>query len=44
MRELIKNPKTTVTSGSTFDNAANLADTYLTAVKEQYEGRSLRGS
>jgi phage terminase large subunit-like protein len=38
MRELIKNPKTTVTSGSTFDNAANLADTYLTAVKEQYEG------
>jgi len=38
MRELLKNPKTTVTSGSTFDNAANLADTYLTAVKEQYEG------
>ena len=38
MRELLKNPKTVVTSGSTFDNAANLADTYLTAVKEQYEG------
>ena len=38
MRELLKNPKTVVTSGSTFDNAANLADTYLVAVKEQYEG------
>tara|TARA_R110002074_G_scaffold217539_1_gene387939 strand:- start:1408 stop:2178 length:771 start_codon:yes stop_codon:yes gene_type:complete len=38
MRELLKNPKTIVTSGSTFDNAANLADTYLVAVKEQYEG------
>ena len=38
MRELLKNPKTVVTSGSTFDNAANLAETYLVAVKEQYEG------
>ena len=38
MRELLKNPKTTVTSGSTFDNAANLAKTYLVAVREQYEG------
>jgi len=41
MRELLKNPKTVVTSGSTFDNSANLADTYLTAVKEQYEGTRL---
>ena len=38
MRELLKNPKTIVTSGSTFDNAANLADTYLVAVRDQYEG------
>jgi phage terminase large subunit-like protein len=38
MRQLLKNPKTTVTRGSTFDNAANLADTFLTAVKEEYEG------
>tara|TARA_R110001632_G_scaffold159534_2_gene277742 strand:+ start:51 stop:1448 length:1398 start_codon:yes stop_codon:yes gene_type:complete len=38
MRELLKNPKTVVTSGSTFDNSANLADTYLVAVRDQYEG------
>ena len=38
MRELLKNSKTVVTSGSTFDNSANLADTYLTAVRDQYEG------
>ena len=41
VRELLKDPKTCVTTGSTFDNAANLADTYLTAVKEQYEGTRL---
>jgi len=38
VREILKNPKTHVTRGTTFDNSANLADTYLTAVKEQYEG------
>jgi phage terminase large subunit-like protein len=41
MRELLKNPKSIVTNGSTFDNAANLAGTYLTAVKAQYEGTRL---
>jgi len=41
IRQIIKDPKTTVTTGSTFDNSANLADTYLTAVKEQYEGTRL---
>ena len=41
VRRLIKDPKTHVTTGSTFDNAANLAGTYLTAVKEQYEGTRL---
>lgn len=41
VRKLLKDPKTHVTGGSTFDNAANLADTYLTAVKEQYEGTRL---
>lgn len=35
------NPKVVITSGSTFDNSANLAGTYLTAVKEQYEGTRL---
>jgi len=41
VRKLLKHPKTTITTGSTFDNAANLADTYLTAVKDQYEGTRL---
>ena len=41
IRRLISDPKTHVTIGSTFDNAANLADTYLQAVKDQYEGTRL---
>jgi phage terminase large subunit-like protein len=41
IRHILKDRKTYVTTGSTFDNAANLADTYLTAVKEQYEGTRL---
>jgi phage terminase large subunit-like protein len=41
VRDIIKNPKTVVVSGSTFDNSANLAATYLTAVKTQYEGTRL---
>ena len=41
VRKLIKDPSTHVTVGSTFDNAANLADTYLKAVKDQYEGTRL---
>ena len=41
MRELLKNPKSIVTNGSTFDNAANLADTYLVAVRDQYENTRL---
>lgn len=41
VRKLLKDTKTYVTTGSTFDNAANLADTYLSAVKEQYEGTRL---
>ena len=41
IRQILKDPKTVVTTGSTFDNSANLADTYLTAVKEQYEGTRL---
>lgn len=41
IRQILKDPKTVVTSGTTFDNAANLADTYLTAVREQYEGTRL---
>jgi predicted phage terminase large subunit-like protein len=41
IRKLLKDPKTVITTGSTFDNTNNLADTYLTAVKEQYEGTRL---
>jgi len=41
IRKILKDPKTYITSGSTFDNAANLADTYLEAVKTQYEGTRL---
>ena len=41
VRKLLKDPKTHVVTGSTFDNAANLASTYLEAVKTQYEGTRL---
>jgi len=41
LRDILKNPKTLTVRGSTFDNAANLADTYLEAVKTQYEGTRL---
>ena len=41
IRQILKDPKTIVTTGSTFDNSANLAGTYLKAVKEQYEGTRL---
>jgi phage terminase large subunit-like protein len=41
VRNILKHPKTFVTSGSTFDNAANLADTYLKLLKTQYEGTRL---
>lgn len=41
LRDIVKNPKTVVVRGSTFDNAANLADTYIDAVKAQYEGTRL---
>jgi len=41
VRKILKDPKTIITTGSTFDNADNLASTYLTAVKTQYEGTRL---
>lgn len=41
IREILANPTTAVTYGSTFDNTANLADTYIDAVKAQYEGTRL---
>jgi phage terminase large subunit-like protein len=41
VRDIIKNQKTVVVSGSTFDNSANLAGTYLEAVRSQYDGTRL---
>lgn len=41
MRMLLKHPKSHITGGSTYDNAANLADTFLEAVKATYEGTRL---
>lgn len=41
LRKIMKDPKTVIATGSTFDNEANLADTYITAVKTQYEGTRL---
>ena len=41
VRDILKNPKTVVTYGSTFDNSANLATSYIEAVKSQYEGTRL---
>ena len=41
VREILKKDSTVVTSGSTFDNSANLAAPYLATVKSQYEGTRL---
>lgn len=41
MRALLKDPKSHVTSGSTFDNAANLASTSLDKYRRMYEGTRL---
>ena len=41
LRRIQADPKTLVVRGSTFDNADNLAGTYLEAVRTQYEGTRL---
>lgn len=38
MRELVANPKTKVTKGTTYDNLKNLADVFRETVVSQYEG------
>lgn len=40
-RRILKDPSTVVTRGSTFDNAANLAQTALDQLKSKYEGTRL---
>ena len=41
IRELVKDDTTTVTTGSTFENRANLAKTFLNEVTKKYEGTRL---
>lgn len=41
IRELVKDPGTVVTKGSTFDNAANLPKKFLDRLREKYEGTRL---
>lgn len=41
IREILKDPTTAVTYGSTFDNASNLASTYIESVRTLYEGTRL---
>ena len=41
LRDLLKNPRTAVTRGSTFDNATNLPLNFLSSVRAQYEGTRL---
>jgi phage terminase large subunit-like protein len=41
MRNLLKNPRSFITSGSTFDNAAYLAPPFLEGIRKEYEGTRL---
>lgn len=41
LKEIMADPKTVVTKGSTYDNAGNLASTFLESIKRKYEGTRL---
>lgn len=41
LKEIMSDETTVVTSGSTFDNAGNLADSFLRKIKDRYEGTRL---
>lgn len=41
IRKIMKDEKTLVVRGSTFDNTANLSDVFLEQIKRQYEGTRL---
>jgi phage terminase large subunit-like protein len=41
IKSLIKDPRTVVTRGSTLDNAANLAPTFMAAILDRFEGTRL---
>ena len=41
IRGIISDPNTVITRGSTFENASNLAESFLATVKKKYEGTRL---
>ncbi len=41
IRQLIKSPRTLITRGSTYENKANLAPSFISAIQEKYEGTRL---
>ena len=41
LRGIINDPKTVISKGSTYDNADNLADTFIEAIRKTYEGTRL---
>ena len=41
VKDILKDPRTVVTRGSTFDNSENLAGPFLAAIKAKYEGTRL---
>ncbi len=41
IRALIKDPKTRVVTGSTYENQANLADAFIHSITQEYEGTRL---
>lgn len=41
LKKLIANPRTVVTRGSTFENVDNLAEDFITEVRDAYEGTTL---
>jgi phage terminase large subunit-like protein len=41
VKEIAKDKRTVITRGSTFDNAGNLAPTFLQAIRDKYEGTRL---
>lgn len=41
LRNIMKDPRTVVTRGSTYENSANLAKTFLDNIKAKYEGTRL---
>ena len=41
LKELMKDPGTVVTRGSTFDNSGNLSDKFLASIRRKYQGTRL---